>query len=115
MNLPLVSDTMQPTTAAHSLLPTVEDEAACLAGLADAVTGVPADGDRSAAYHLGHEAGTARRASRERFEAEREHAALGAAFLLVAEPPAPAAAARPVQLAMLPAADSTVAATGLLF
>lgn len=37
------------------------------------------------------------------------------AFLLVAEPPAPPAAARPVQLAALPAADSAVAATGLLF
>lgn len=36
-------------------------------------------------------------------------------FLLVAEPPAPAAAARPAQLGLLPAADSTVAATGLLF
>jgi hypothetical protein len=37
------------------------------------------------------------------------------AFLLVAEPPAPPAAARPAQLGLLPAADSTVAGTGLLF
>ena len=37
------------------------------------------------------------------------------AFLLVAEPPAPRPAERPRQLGLLPAADSTVAATGLLF
>ena len=38
-------------------------------------------------------------------------------FLVLADAPAPAAepAAEPVQLALLPAADSTVAATGLLF